>query len=227
MFARLKLWYHTRRVERLRQQHNLRLARRMFNAQHSDIRHLTPDTLPTGFTLIELLIVVAIIGVLAAIAIPVYQNYVARSKVSEALSLVQSAETAVADGYESNGLAGITAAAKAWNFGTGTKYVTCIAIDDGTGAPVTGQCATDGGVAGAPGMIVAYVNSTNVAQIPLSANQLTFEPSMNDAVLADGVAGNIDWSCASATDATATAQGLPATAQADGMLSTYAPSECQ
>ena len=59
--------------------------------------------LQKGFTLIELMIVIAIIGILAAIALPAYQDYTVRSKVSEGLNMVGAAKLAVAETFDSTG----------------------------------------------------------------------------------------------------------------------------
>ena len=91
-------------------------------------------TAQKGFTLIELMIVVAIIGILAAIAIPAYQDYTIRAQVTEGLNLAGAAKAAVAESFSNTGVApanraaaGMTATAT----DTAGKYVTQVAIANG------------------------------------------------------------------------------------------------
>ncbi len=124
-----------------------------------------------GFTLIELMIVVAIIGILAAIAIPAYQDYTIRAQVSEGLSLSGGAKTAVAEFFQdSGGFPGNNVQAGISNSNE-----------------ITGKYVTDVAVGGNGVITVTYGNDAN---INIENELLTLTP--------DGSGGgSVQWACAS------------------------------
>jgi type IV pilus assembly protein PilA len=104
-----------------------------------NLRSFFMKAIQKGFTLIELMIVVAIIGILAAIAIPAYQDYTIRSQVTEGLNLAGAVKAAVAETYADRGEwpadnleAGILLADNSGAATPSGKYVTEIQVDEGT-----------------------------------------------------------------------------------------------
>jgi type IV pilus assembly protein PilA len=182
--------------------------------------------LQKGFTLIELMIVVAIIGILAAVALPAYQDYTIRARVTEGLSLAGAAKLAVAESYASSGGVAIAACANtnctgapaAGGFGyqfTPTKYVAGIGITGIAIVPVANNgrvtinyAAATGHTGGANSFFVALTPGTAgiVAGTGLPTNPL--------------VAGQpIVWGCT-----TGAAQATPTGGTA---LFKYVPANCR
>jgi type IV pilus assembly protein PilA len=137
------------------------------------------NKLQRGFTLIELMIVVAIVGILAAIAIPQYQEYTVRSRVTEGLNLASMVKTAVAETVQSTGTMPNTNASAGVGDTIASKYVTSVVV-------------------GNSGVIRVTYDKTNTGIPAADGNLIDFTPTLSG--------GAVDWTCNTPAPA---ASGVP------------------
>jgi type IV pilus assembly protein PilA len=174
-------------------------------------------TLQKGFTLIELMIVVAIIGILAAIALPAYQDYTVRAKISEVVIAASSAKSTISEAFQTDSVSGITAAATAWNLTPAvqrqSKYVTNVVANPASPYEITAT-------------VRASAAANNGLPTTIDGMTLVFSPNVQGVTPVAGSQGAIDWACASLAATTATNRGL-GNRGVGTLTSKYAPSECR
>ena len=168
-----------------------------------------------GFTLIELMIVVAIIGILAAVALPAYQDYTIRAKVSEAVIAGSSVKSMFSEAFQTDGVTGLDNAAAAYakvaKAEKQSKYVSDITTAAGTPWTITVALAATAG---------------NGIPTGLNAKTITFSPNVQGVTPIATSTGAVDWACGSATVVAAGKRGLK-NVTAGTLPAKYAPSECR
>ena len=160
-------------------------------------------SLQKGFTLIELMIVVAIIGILAAVALPAYQDYTVRAKVSEIVLAGSACRTGVTEALQNSGVADVSAELPKACTISASKVVT--AGTQTNGVPNAGSATLSG--ADANGKIWVKADTTNLNKLTATTNILTITPMMDATGTAlvgttDGGKNIFGWRCGNTGDGT-------------------------